>query len=379
MGKAGNRKLTAPIEPKAPEDNYHKGYKRSSNQRAVVEEESSDEEPVSIPKARIGPPVGKRKELPYVDVPPLTTVTRADRPRPVATAGPAYTTRAPVEKEELGKEMIDEILNAPLDVTIGQLLGSAPNVRKELIKQLAKVRKIPNTEPLRALFTAMDEEVPEVGTTESKEEDKDWITGIDVASLPKAETTTVYSEDRTSATVTIGDPVLQYINSLPEGETPRELYLKESTLPLRAIYPIVNNARAEEALLDSGSQIVSMAKDIAVSLRMAWDPDICINLQSAQGHIEKTLGLATDVPLTFGRLTVLLQIHIINNPSYKLLLGRPFDALTRSIIQNERDGSQLITITDPASDIRIQMPTFPRGKPPKIEAEESGSFQNSMI
>jgi hypothetical protein len=179
--------------------------------------------------------------------------------------------------------------------------------------------------------------------------------------------------------VTIGDPVLQYIHSLPEGETPKALYMKESTLPLRAVYPVVNNARPEEALLDSGSQIVSMAKDIAVSLRMAWDPDICINLQSAQGHVEKTLGLATNVPLTFGRLTVLLQIHIINNPSYKLLLGRPFDALTRSVIQNERDGSQLLTITDPASDIRIQMPTYARGKPPKIEAETAESFQNSMI
>jgi len=379
MGKAGNRKFTAPIQPKAPEDSYQKGTNKTNKYAAVVEDDSDEEEPVSTPPARIGPPVGKRRELPYADVPPLTTVTRTDKPRPVTTTGPAYTTRAPIEKEELGKEMIDEILNAPLDVTIGQLLGSAPNVRKELIKQLAKVRKLPGSEPLRALFTAMDEDVPEEGKSEPVKEDKEWITGIDVASLPKAESTTVYNEDRTRATVTIGDPVLQYIHSLPEGETPKALYMKESTLPLRAVYPVVNNTRAEEALLDSGSQIVSMAKDIAVSLRMSWDPDICINLQSAQGHVEKTLGLAIDVPLTFGKLTVLLQIHIINNPSYKLLLGRPFDALTRSVIQNERDGSQLLTITDPASDIRIQMPTFARGKPPKIETETSQSFQDSMI
>ena len=66
-----------------------------------------------------------------------------------------------------------------------------------------------------------------------------------------------------------------------------------------------------------------MAKDTAVSLRMSWDPDICINMQSAQGHIERTLGLTTNVPFTFRKLTVLLQIHIINNPSYKILLGQP--------------------------------------------------------
>ena len=315
MGKAGNRKLTVPIQPKAPEDNYQKGQKKVNKYAAVVEEESDDDEPVPTRQARTGPPVDKRRELPYADVPPLTTVTRTDKPRPVATTGPAYTTRAPIEKEELGKEMIEGILNAPLDVTIGQLLGSAPNVRKELIKQLAKVRKLPGSEPLHALFAAMDEDVPKTGKSEPIVEDKGWITGINVASLPKAETTTVYSEDRTSATVTIGDPVLQYIHSLPEGETPKALYMKESTLPLRAVYPVVNNARPEEALLDSGSQIVSMAKDIAVSLRMAWDPDICINLQSAQGHVEKTLGLATNVPLTFGRLTVFKFISLIIPPT----------------------------------------------------------------
>jgi len=57
--------------------------------------------------------------------------------------------------------------------------------------------------------------------------------------------------------------------------------MKESSLALRSIYPLVNNARQEEALLDSGSQIVSMSKDAAISLKMSWDPDISINMQSA--------------------------------------------------------------------------------------------------
>jgi len=92
--------------------------------------------------------------------------------------------------------------------------------------------------------------------------------------------------------------------------------MKESSLALRSIYPLVNNARQEEALLDSGSQIVSMSKESAIALKMSWNPDISINMQSAQGHVEPTLGLAIDVPFTFGELTVLLQVHIINKPSY---------------------------------------------------------------
>ena len=64
---------------------------------------------------------------------------QADRLRPIAVKGPAYTTHVPIEKEGLGQEILKEILSAPFDVTIGQLLGSAPGVQKELLKQLTKV------------------------------------------------------------------------------------------------------------------------------------------------------------------------------------------------------------------------------------------------
>ena len=94
----------------------------------------------------------------------------------------------------------------------------------------------------------------------------------------------------------MGDPVVQYLSSLPKGESPKTFYMKESSLALRSIYPLVNNVRQEEALLDSGSQIVSMSKEAAISLKMSWNPDISINMQSAQGHVEPMLSLATDVP-----------------------------------------------------------------------------------
>jgi len=42
-------------------------------------------------------------------------------------------------------------------------------------------------------------------------------------------------------------------------------------------------------LLDSGSQIVLMSKEAAISLKISWNPDISINMQSAQGHVEPNL------------------------------------------------------------------------------------------
>ena len=419
-GKAGSGKLTKPTQPKAPEDNYQKGS-RNKNKQVVFEEEADDESEEEAPAfAHIGPPSSRKiREVPYVDVPSLTPVVRADRPRPKETEGPAYTTRAPIEKEEFGQEVLEEVLNASLDVTVRQLLGTAPSVRKELIKQLAKVRRAPSDEPNRAQYKATVEDVTDedepkkpieriikekiesgkydrksssykrvnlediMNKTDLKEcsdsegDECPKLEGeIDVASLPLARSTTVLSGDGKKRVITMGDPVVQYLSSLPKGESPKTFYMKESSLALRSIYPLVNNARQEEALLDSGSQIVSMSKEAAISLKMSWNPDISINMQSAQGHVEPTLGLATDIPFTFGDLTVLLQVHIINKPSYKILLGRPFDALTRSTIQNERDGSQMVTITDPASDIRIVLPTYPRNQgPPRVAKENSESFQ----
>ena len=140
-GKAGSGKLTKPTQLKALEDNYQKGS-RNKNKQVVFEEEADDEsEDEALVLAHIEPPsLWKIREVPYVDVPSLTPVVRKDRPRPKETEGPMYTTCAPIEKEEFGQEVLEEVLNASLDVTVRQLLGTALSVRKELIKQLAKVR-----------------------------------------------------------------------------------------------------------------------------------------------------------------------------------------------------------------------------------------------
>ncbi|KAJ3779571.1 hypothetical protein GGU10DRAFT_251768, partial [Lentinula aff. detonsa] len=43
------------------------------------------------------------------------------------------------------------------------------------------------------------------------------------------------------------------------------------------------------------------------------------------------------------------------------LLGRPFDTLLQTHIQNFTDGRQVITLTEPMTDRRITVPTFARG------------------
>ena len=118
-----------------------------------------------------------------------------------------------------------------------------------------------------------------------------------------------------------------------------------------------------------------MALDVAMTLRVSWDPRYTINLQSANKGVERTLGLARNVPFLFGEATVYLQVHIVRDPAYKVLLGRPFDALTESQVQNFADGGQVITVTDPNTGKQCTVPTHERGKPRGSKVQEKTQYQ----
>src|ERR1700678_3968608 len=68
----------------------------------------------------------------------------------------------------------------------------------------------------------------------------------------------------------------------------------------------------------------------------------------------------------FGHIVIYLQVHIIKEPAYKVLLGRPFDSVTESLVKNKKNGSQTLTLTDPNTGERCEMSTYERGKQPGI-------------
>ena len=109
-----------------------------------------------------------------------------------------------------------------------------------------------------------------------------------------------------------------------------------------------------------------MSRKVATELQISWDPDIVVHMESANKSLEKTLGLAKNVPFVFGPITVYLQVHVIEKVAYKVLLGRPFDTITESVVKNSRDGGQSLTLTDLNTGERCVMPTHERGKPPTV-------------
>ena len=81
---------------------------------------------------------------------------------------------------------------------------------------------------------------------------------------------------------------------------------------------------------------------------------------SANGGVDQSLGLARNVSFLVGDITLYLQVHILRAPAYDILLDRPFDVLTQSIVHNYVDQNQTITILDPNTGQKATVPTISR-------------------
>ena len=118
--------------------------------------------------------------------------------------------------------------------------------------------------------------------------------------------------------------------------------------------------------MDDGSQIVAVSEEAARELGLTYDPKITLGVQSANKQVERSLGLAKNVRFTLGgTVNLYMQVHVIRNPAYRVLLGRPFSALAQTNVQNSLNGNMTIMATDPNSGAQVILPTYDRGVTPE--------------
>ena len=310
-------------------------------------------EPVEEGSERLERPLSKFRKVPYVDVPPLKATLRSKMTGNVnhdqsSINEPIYKTKAPVEIGVDIEKLVETVLDLEINIPLRSLAGVSNAVQKEIKKQVTKT-KIPTETVKTNLLT----------------EESGFNDCLRVETLPIASymIMTEVSDEIPEGHLVASDPVLQYLLKNDSAETGHLIIAKPSE-PLRAIYAMINRVGQEECLLDSGSMIISMAKTVAVQLGLTWDPSITINMESASNHLEKTLGLARNVRFAVGGLELFLQVHILEAPPYRILLGRPFDTFTSSIVKTKPDGSSEITLLDPNSKMTAVVPTYERGVSP---------------
>ena len=270
--------------------------------------------------------------------------------------------RAPIEEGVKAEEILNRMLEGEMKVTPKELWAVAPKLRAALKEILTS--KCSNKDESR------EDKGPE------KEDNQPQKKVVSVNSLENSEKQQEVIEIENGEVMkvwAVADPVLQFLEKLSPEEHSCQIFAieeegneEERVAPdiahLRVVPAVINGIGEEEVLLDSGSQIVSMTKKVATANKVSWDPSLSIQMQSANGLLSRTCGLARNVPFTLGEVTVLLQVHVMDAVPYTVLLGRPFDTITESRIVNDKEGDQTVCITCPNTGTKVAIPTYKRGE-----------------
>ncbi|ETW78897.1 hypothetical protein HETIRDRAFT_428667 [Heterobasidion irregulare TC 32-1] len=137
-----------------------------------------------------------------------------------------------------------------------------------------------------------------------------------------------------------------YLKNLQPGQVPQPLIVAKELSALRSIVPLVDYQQEVECVIDPGSQVIAMLEGICNELALIYDPEIILNMQSAN--------------------------------AYDILLSRPFDILTESIIKNYSNEDQTITISDPNTGQQATIPTIRRG-PPRVLHQRQDQGEVALI
>jgi hypothetical protein len=361
---AGERPEDLTKNPSNLQKEFARIAQKNKNKKIAVERQGDSQDKTATVKNKV-------TELPFASVQPLPIVERGQTKTNIAPVvnndendvleipklpvEPGFKNKAPLQSDERARNLVQDALKNTICITTEDLLNVSEPMRQELKKLLMKKRLEKKSVTLAAEVNSIED------TSEAVET-------ISAERLPGA-TYEILEEDANGipkGSVVVSDPVEQYFNTLKTGEKPKTVVVAAESQALRSVYPLINGVGEVESLLDPGSQIVSMSKEVATMLQVPWDPDIVVHMESANKSLEKTLGLAKNVPFVFGSITVYLQVHVIRNAAYRVLLGRPFDTITESVVKNSKDGSQSLTLTDLNTGERCEMSTYERGKLPTV-------------
>ncbi|KAG5334994.1 hypothetical protein C0989_002621 [Termitomyces sp. Mn162] len=313
---------------------------KASEHTIVNEQPPVTKEPVAQP------PIHPFSSIPGHYVPP----TNRNFTAPDQTNNSAYQTMPPIYDIEQSKAVFEWVLSTKVTVLVGKLCSVSQDIRnqfrtavmpKQLVGASANMVQDPSNifEDILPTFAI---------------EEPQFLLGSNV--------NTAHGLTSDKAPFASVDPIKAYIDLLPYGEEPVVLTVAKDSQSLHTIMMLINNKEEVECIHNSGSQIISMSVEIASDLGLPYNPNIVLNMQSANGTMDRLLGLARNIPCTIGNIMVYLQIHVLWSPAYDILLGRPFDVLTQSTVNTLSNVETTITITDPNTGQQCTIPTFPRGK-----------------
>ena len=311
-------------------------------------------EPVNQDKLPNTKELDERKLADENDFPDLAELTR------VIMEGNIDTPSAH-RKRRTDELIAERILQGEIVLKAHEVVELAPSVKRCLARKL----KNRNVKPRTAKVQKRKGAEMTIGETAKpvtlEVEEIDYFNVEDMSSY----TYEVLTEGKYAGAVRHRDPVEQFLKDRPKEDKEKPFIMAARlSEALRVTVPTIEDKFQKECIMDSGSQIISMNFDVAMKMNLDYDPTIKIHMQSANGDLNATAGLAEDVHFTFGTFHVYLQVHLIRDTPYDVLIGRPFDVLFGTQIHNNFEGGQIITLRDRHSGKQRVIPTFERHKSP---------------
>ena len=194
----------------------------------------------------------------------------------------------------------------------------------------------------------------------------------------KTPTPTLSNTEPPPRAIIIKDPYEVYLHTALEDCSSDCLTVAKELSALCTILMLINHNQYVESILNPSSQVIAMSEAACHALALIYDPCIHLRMQLANREVDETLGLACNVLILVGDITLYIQFHIVWNLAYDVLLGRPFNILVKSIVWNYSNEDQMITIHDPNSRRIARVPTVLRGTHPRT-ARPAPDFCDSRI
>ena len=272
-------------------------------------------------------------------------------PAKYQTRGGSYTNLAPVVQREIADDIFRRSMkSASIPMTVEEILSISPDVRNRYREAVTPKRIVENAQPNPTSTGVYEEAVTETMQL----------------------TVDCHGEALETGAMVVPDIYDSLYNSAP----PEDGFLVASeSHALRTVPMKIDRTEEVDCILDPGSQVICMSGALCHRLNLMYDPKVTLTMQSANGGYDRSLGLVRNVPCTIGPITLYLQIHVIERASYDVLLGRPFDVLTESVVQNYSDERQTITIVCPNTGQHISIPTKARVRP---RPESRQGFPNGL-
>jgi len=223
--------------------------------------------------------------------------------------------KVPIEEGVKAEDILNRMLEGEMKVTPKELWAVAPKLWVALKEILMSKRSV------------RDESNQDLETDNNQSQQK--LVSVNSLEKPERRQEIIKIENGDIVEVwAVADPVLQFLEKLSPEEQDCQVFAieekekVEKSAPdmahLRVVPAIVNGVSKEEVLLDSRSQIVSMTKKVAAANKVAGDPNLSIQMQNANGSLSRTYRLARNVLFMLEGVTVLLQVHIMEEaPCYE--------------------------------------------------------------